>query len=213
MALDIVRERVGGVLVTVISGRLDNESAPDFELFAQEAVAGGERHIVLDLSNLGYMSNAGVRTLASLSKSLNTPSTSLRVAGVQPTVAQTLEASGVAVLLSIFPNRNAALDKHPAAVGENFAKLMMDLLKIEPVPAVAATPAEAKLAELAFDLLAGKQHHPRAARAIAQGTQVMRRISATDVASAAGAAPAGVAKPAPAAKKKPSFWQRLFGRK
>ncbi|MBD8525182.1 STAS domain-containing protein [Pseudomarimonas arenosa] len=211
MALDILRDRVGGILIAAISGRLDNESAPDFELFAQESVAGGERHIVLDLSELGYISNAGVRTLASLSKSLNTPSTSLRLAGVQPTVRQILDAAGVAVLLTMFPSRAAALDNHPASGGENYAKLMMELLKIEPVAEQAATPAEVKLAELAFDLLAGKQHAPRAARAIAQGTQVMRRVSAGDI--AAGSAAGKAAKPAPAPVKKRSFWQRLFGRK
>ena len=212
MAFEIARDRVGGVLVAAVSGRLDNESAPDFELFAQESVAAGERHIVLDLSELGYISNAGVRTLASLSKSLNTASTSLRLAGVQPTVRQILDAAGVAVLLTMFPSRAAALDKYPGAGGENYAKLMMELLKIEPVETKPITPAEAKLAELAFDLLAGKQHAPRAARAIAQGTQVMRRVSASDI--GAGSAAAKPAKPAPApTAKKRSFWQRLFGRK
>ena len=38
------QERHGGVLVVAPSGRLDNESAVDFELAAQELLNAGERH-------------------------------------------------------------------------------------------------------------------------------------------------------------------------
>lgn len=207
MSVEIGRERVGGVMVATISGRLDNESSADFELFVQEAVAGGERHLVLDLSKLGYISNAGVRAIGTLSKSLSTPSTSLRVAGLQPNVRQILDAAGVAILLDMRSDRAAALADHPAARGDEIGQHVMRLLGITPHPADATPANAAKLAELAFDLLSGKQHQNRAARAIAQGTQVMRRIAPTDVASAAAATPTA------APTRKLSFWQRLFGRK
>lgn len=207
MPIEIVRERKGGVLILAVSGRLDGEGAADFELAAQEAVAAGERHLLLDFADLGYMSNAGVRALASLSKSLATPTTSLRVAGLQPTVQQALDAAGVGLLLDLHRDRAAALNSHPAARGDALAQDLARLLGISaPTAAMPAQAAEVKLAELAFELLSGAQHQHRAARAVAQGTQVLQRVAAAPAAANAAS------RPAPAAKKL-SFWQRWFGRR
>jgi len=207
VAISIGQERQGGVLIVSLSGRLDNESAADFELFVQEALAAGERHLLLDLADLGYMSNAGIRAVGTLAKSLNTPTTSLRVSGVAPAVRQVLDAAGVGILLDIRADRAAALADHPAAVGADLGREMLRLLGVESTPVPAPEGDMRKLAELAFELLsAGDRHQQRAARAQAQGTQVMRRI--TPPASGAAATP-----PATPAQAKPSFWQRLFGRK
>lgn len=202
MAIELERERRGGVLVLAPAGRLDNDNAADFELAIQEVLSAGERHLVLDLAGLGYMSNAGLRTLGRLAKSLNTPTTSLRVAGLSPALRQVFDAAGVSVLFNLYRDREAALADHPAAQGAALANEMGRLLGV--APAAPAEPASAevlKLAELAMEILATRGRQTRAVRALAQGTQVMQRVSA-----AAGAAPA-------AASRKPSFWQRLFGRK
>lgn len=212
MAAEIQCERVGGVLVVSVRGRLDNESASDFELFAQETVAAGERHLLLDLSDLGYLSNAGARALATLAKSMNTPTTSLLVAGVQDNVRQVLDAAGVGLLLSLSDSREAALADHPAARGDVLGRQLLALLGVTPAQPSASDPKAARLAELAFELLAGQQHQHRAARAIAQGTQVMRRVSAEQP-TAASARPKTAPAPAPAASGKPrlTWWKRLLG--
>ena len=215
MAVDILQERVGGVLIATISGRLDNESSADFELFAQESVASGERHLVLDLSQLGYISNAGVRALGTLAKSLTTPTTSLRVAGVQPNVRQILDAAGVSILLDLRVSRVAAMADHPAARGNDLAKHVLAILGLPPASeAPPSNPATVKLAETAFELMAGKQQN-RAVKAIAQGTQVMRRVTAADAAAAPkAAAPAQSPSPKGAAKDAAlPWWKRLFGMK
>jgi anti-anti-sigma regulatory factor len=177
-------------------------------LFAQETVAGGERHLVLDLDQLGYISNAGARALATLSKSMSTPSTSLRVAAVQNNVRQILDAAGVSILLDLRADRAAALANHPGASGDSLGKHVLAILGVVPEPAAEPDKRTVKLAELAFDLLSGQQHHNRAAKAIAQGTQVMRRVTSADAAGA-GRVPASPSGP-PVANKLP-WWKRLFG--
>jgi anti-sigma B factor antagonist len=216
MAVEILQERVGGVLIATISGRLDNESSADFELFAQESVASGERHLVLDLAQLGYISNAGVRALGTLAKSLTTPTTSLRVAGVQPNVRQILDAAGVSILLDLRVSRVAAMADHPAARGNDLAKHVLAILGLPPASeAPPSSPTTVKLAETAFELMAGKQQN-RAVKAIAQGTQVMRRVTAADAAGAPKAVPtAPGATPAKGAAKDAAlpWWKRLLGMK
>lgn len=221
MAVDIKTERRGGVLVITPVGRLDNESAADFELLTQESVAAGSRHLVLDLSGLNYMSNAGLRAMGSLAKSLKTPTTSLRVAGPTPAVRQVFDAAGIAMLFDIRANVEAALADHPAAgglaggqLGEHAARLLGIRAGNHDIEAV---PGIGKLAELAFGVLTtagtvGVQQ-PRAARAMVQGTQVMRKITVpVDTAPSAAAARPPAAQNGKASSGKPGFWARLFGR-
>jgi stage II sporulation protein AA (anti-sigma F factor antagonist) len=202
VSMEVARERHGGVLVLAPVGRLDNDNAEDFELLVQEAIGAGERHLVLDLARLDYLSNAGLRALGRMAKSLGTPSTSLRLAGLSPTLQQVLASAGVAVLFDVRPDRAAALADHPAAGGGRLASEVARLLGVgpdRPQPAPAGVDV-ARLAELAFDMLGRSGRQTRAVRALAQGTQVMQR-----------AVPGpGVS---PAASRKPGFWQRLFGRK
>ncbi len=202
MTVGLSRERHGGVLVLAPAGRLDNESAAEFELAIQEVLSAGERHLVLDLAGLDYVSNAGLRSLGRLAKSMNTPSTSLRIAGLQSPLRQAFEAAGVAVLFDIRADRAAALADHPAAGGAELAQRVAGLLGVAGgVPASGSgDPALARLAELAHEILATRGRQTRAVRALAQGTQVMQRVSAVP------------SQPA-AASRKPGFWQRLFGRK
>ncbi len=224
MAVDIQTERRGGVLIITPTGRLDNESAADFELLTQESVAAGSRHLVLDLSGLNYMSNAGLRALGSLAKSLKTPTTSLRVAGPTDSVRQVFDAAGIAMLFDIRVDLAAALADHPAGggdskLGEHAARLLgisAGNAGVEPVPGID------KLAETAFGLLsnasAGPQQQPRAARAMVQGTQVMKKItvpveSGSSPSAARPASATGGKPDAGSSAKKPGFWARLFGRK
>lgn len=205
--MDITRERQGGVLVVGLRGRLDNESAADLELLAQEVIASGERHLVIDLGELGYLSNAGLRVLGSLGKSLNTPTTSLRIAGPTQAVRQVFESGGAGLQFDIRPSIGAALADHPAARGGMLAQHVARLLGLS--AAIDASPPPKgidKLAQSAFDLLSGTSNQPRAARAVAQGTQVMRRVVPVP-------GNAGGGQAAAPAEKKLSFWQRLFGRK
>ena len=224
VAVEITTERRGGVLVITPSGRLDNESTADFELLTQESVAAGSRHLVLDLASLNYMSNAGLRALGSLAKSLKTPTTSLRIAGPTPSVRQVFDAAGIAMLFDIRPNLDAALADHPAGGGDGrLGAHAARLLGISAGNAgVEAVPGIAKLAETAFGLLtaSGGVQQPRAARAMVQGTQVMRKISApVDTAPLAPSGkPAALSGKAVSGKKvtssavKPGFWAKLFGR-
>ncbi|MFA5684720.1 MAG: STAS domain-containing protein [Lysobacteraceae bacterium] len=211
MANDLRSERVDGILVITPGGRLDNDSAADFELLTQESVAAGNRHLVIDLSALGYVSNAGLRALGSLAKSLKTPTTSLRVAGLTADIRQVFDAAGITTLFDIRDNLAAALVDHPARTRDNtLGEHAARLLGVTAGNAgIVAVPGAERLAETAFSLLssvaAGAQQ-PRAARAMVEGTQVMRKINV------AVPAPAAPAARQPAAKK-PGFWARLFGRR
>lgn len=198
------QERHGGVLVVAPSGRLDNDSAVDFELAAQELLNAGERHIVVDLAQLNYISNAGLRVLGKLGKALRTPETSLRLCGLTAAVRQVFDAAGAATMFDIRPDLKTAIGDHPAARGAG--DLVREAMRVLGVRADAPAPVPlanaATLAQLARDLMGGNAPPPRAARAMAAGTQVVMRVRPEDVAAAIAAK-----------QQKKNWFQRLFGKK
>ena len=57
MSLDIVKNRDGGVLEVVLSGRLDTNTSPDLEVVVKRELDGVEE-LVLDMAGLEYVSSA-----------------------------------------------------------------------------------------------------------------------------------------------------------
>jgi len=176
--MELRQERCGGVLVLMPGGRLDNESAVDFELIAQELLAAGERHLVVDLAQLNYISNAGLRVLANTAKALQGPASSLRLAGLGPQLRQVFDAAGFSAMFDIYSDRGTALAEHPAGSAcSELGALAAQLLGCAPSdPTDAqAVPEARRLAELAMELLSAAQP-ARAARALAGGTRMGPRI-------------------------------------
>lgn len=209
MAFELIKNRHGGVLVLTPKGRLDNDNAAEFELAAQELLVAGERHLVIDLAELNYASNAGLRVFGKLGKALKGPTTSLRLSGLTPALRQVFEAAGVLGIFDIRPSLQVALGDHPAAQGAGeLGRLAAQLLGVEaandPAP---ASEAIRNIASLAGELMSTGVMAPRAARPMVDATQLAPKVRAEDIArvrqqQAAAATPA--AKPS-------SFWQRLFG--
>lgn len=61
--MEIVKERSGDVLHVRVSGRLDNHWSEPFEDAIEEMIREGAHHLRLDLSEVNYLSSAGVGVL------------------------------------------------------------------------------------------------------------------------------------------------------
>lgn len=195
--MDTVQEVRGAVQVLIPSGRLDTDSAADFELTVQDLLAADAKHFVVDLSKIGYVSSAGLRVLLMLAKSLERKG-SLRLAGLNAQIRQVFDIAGFTRLFSIHPDLDAALDKHPHAAepGPDMAKLAAKIMGAEsPSLPTGSAPADGKLAKAAAALLGAGSDEPRpAAGGAGPGTPVVS------------------AEPAPA-EKKSGVLGRIFGRK
>ncbi len=68
--MEIIKNKNGNSLVLKPQGRLDTLSAPEFEKVFKENYAGVE-DLEIDLSDLVYISSAGLRVLLSAQKIMN----------------------------------------------------------------------------------------------------------------------------------------------
>lgn len=98
MKLDVKTE--GKKMEVVLEGRMDSTTAPEFEkeIFPQ---LEGITELVLDFSDLAYLSSAGLRVLLSCQKKMNAAKGSMVVKNVNEIIMEVFEATGFDSILTI----------------------------------------------------------------------------------------------------------------
>ena len=91
--------------VLALNGRLDVQTGPSLDAVIPESGS-----VILDLSELSYVSSAGLRSILQALKKTKSASGSLRLCSIQPAVLKLLELSGILSLVSTYPDREGALN-------------------------------------------------------------------------------------------------------
>jgi anti-anti-sigma factor len=112
MSLEIQASDLGGNKLLNLIGRLDTETSADFELAAYDAHQAGARQFVVDLSNVSYVSSAGLRVLLALAKKLEGQG-ALKLCGIKGVVKEVFEKSGFAKLFAIYADVQTAAGAAP----------------------------------------------------------------------------------------------------
>jgi anti-sigma B factor antagonist len=98
-----------GVTILVLDGRLETATAAIFDQTYSAAFASGARKFVLDCTALKYINSAGLRSILQALKQLSANSGKLAVASPGSMVLEIFEISGFKFLLTIRPDRPAAV--------------------------------------------------------------------------------------------------------
>lgn len=107
--MEVNEQSVDATTFLAISGRLDSETARDFESTLTATLDREVRALALDLSALDYVSSAGLRVLLLAAKRTKADAVPFTLFGLQPQVAKVLEVSGFAKILPITDSREDAL--------------------------------------------------------------------------------------------------------
>lgn len=191
--MDIQQDMVGDVLVVAPKGRLDTETSGELELALHDAFEAGKYHFLVDMSQISYVSSAGLRVLLSLAKKVESGIGSLRVCSLNPTVKQVFDLSGFTSLFKISNHRADALKAMPQSQGAprvpaNPAgepptpRMSPSAEPARPRPAIEAAPAAP------------------APKPVAQQAAVSAAIPAEPSKPAASVAPATPSAPVPASR-------------
>ncbi len=97
--MNIEQKREGKALTLALEGRLDTMTAPQLEAALKEALPGAEA-LTLDLSQLDYISSAGLRVLLSAQKTMNKQGT-MQVANANEMILEIFEVTGFSDILTI----------------------------------------------------------------------------------------------------------------
>lgn len=97
--LNIIKEKNEEQLTIKLEGRLDTISAPQLEKEMQQALCGIQE-LVLDLSQLAYLSSAGLRVILSAQKVMNRQGKMI-VQHVPDMIMEIFEVTGFSEILTI----------------------------------------------------------------------------------------------------------------
>jgi anti-anti-sigma factor len=109
--VDFKEEQKGDVTILRIKGRLDAISAPGAEKKVFEYINNGQHKLLIDFSEVDYLSSAGMRMLLSTTKKLKTLSGKLILCSVNMSVMDVLKMSGFDHVLEIAENQDDAMRK------------------------------------------------------------------------------------------------------
>ena len=83
----------------IVSGRLDTQTAPELEK-ALDAVLPGLKDLTFDMTNLEYVSSAGLRVILKAQKAMNTQG-SMKLTGVNDSIMEVFDITGFLDILTI----------------------------------------------------------------------------------------------------------------
>ncbi|MGO8692471.1 MAG: anti-sigma factor antagonist [Rectinemataceae bacterium] len=113
MALDIRFEMLDkGIARVTVSGELDGSTAPRFQTEVEKAALHKARRLVLVLTDLEYMSSAGLRVLVFAKQKMGS-GVDVYIVGAQDSVMETIRKTGL-------HNSVISLKQYDAAVIEAF---------------------------------------------------------------------------------------------
>ncbi len=100
MNLQITQEQQGPVNIIVITGRLDSTNSENFEALLTNLINSGATQILIDGTQMAYISSAGLRILLMIAKQLNRSRGRIVLCGLNDSVKKVFDLTG---LTGIFP--------------------------------------------------------------------------------------------------------------
>ncbi|MBA4393853.1 MAG: anti-sigma factor antagonist [Desulfobacca sp.] len=107
--MEIRKRKEKNMLVISVKGRLDAVTAPEVEKDLLQTITEGEKRFVMDLSELQYISSAGLRSLLVLAKKLKPEQGEILFTGLQGPVDEVFKISGFYSIFKIYDSLDEAL--------------------------------------------------------------------------------------------------------
>ncbi len=112
--MEVRMERRDGALIAAPEGRLDSATAREFEGTMRATIQDDDRAVILNLSQLSYISSAGLRAVLVVAKGLWKRNAAFALCTLPDTVLEIVRLSGFDKIIQIHGTETEALD----AVGE-----------------------------------------------------------------------------------------------
>ncbi len=109
--LELLEEQNEFATILKVKGRLDAITSPPTEKRILETITKGQNRILLNFSEVDYLSSAGMRTLLVINKKLNSQNGKLVISTITPYVMDVLKMSGFDQVLNLAKDDKEGLQK------------------------------------------------------------------------------------------------------
>ena len=107
--MDISEDRKADAVVLALSGKLDATTAKTLEERIIGLINSGTQRLVVDLSQLEYVSSSGLHVFLLSAKRLQATDGKIVLCGLQDHVRQVFDLAGFSSILSIYGSRDEAI--------------------------------------------------------------------------------------------------------
>ena len=95
-----IEKKINNDVVTlIVSGRLDTQTAPELEN-ELDSILSGLKELIFDMTNLEYVSSAGLRVILKAQKVMNAQG-SMKLTGVNDSIMEVFDITGFLDILTI----------------------------------------------------------------------------------------------------------------
>jgi anti-sigma B factor antagonist len=95
-----IEKKINNDAVTlIVSGRLDTQTAPELEN-ELDSILSGLKELIFDMTNLEYVSSAGLRVILKAQKAMNAQG-SMKLTGVNDSIMEVFDITGFLDILTI----------------------------------------------------------------------------------------------------------------
>ena len=95
--------------VVSISGRVDSSNYTILDKALKASLTNGQHHLVLNMSEVEYLSSAGLRAMVSALRECKKKSGDVRVAAPSDRVREVLDLSGLDLMFTSYPDNEHAM--------------------------------------------------------------------------------------------------------
>lgn len=111
-----IKKHGNNVCIVSLSGYLDAHTATDLEKTMQGLLNDGNRRIVVDFTNLEYISSAGLGVFMVFIESVRTDGGDIKLASMKERVFSVFDLLGFPVLFEIYSTVDEAVEVFPKSV-------------------------------------------------------------------------------------------------
>lgn len=98
-----------GISIIDLEGNLDTNTSPEVEKNVNELIEADKDKIIIDLSNTGFVSSAGLRVFLSTAKQLTSKGGVFKICSPNDVVKEILDMSGFSTILDVRSNLEEAV--------------------------------------------------------------------------------------------------------
>lgn len=121
MDVTVSHQQPDDVVLVTIQGDVDVYTAPGLREHLDRLIAGGHRHLVLDLEHVPFMDSTGLGVLVGRLKRTRLQKGSMRVVCTVPRILRVFEITGLNQVLSVYDDAEEAIAQAQEHAGKDVA--------------------------------------------------------------------------------------------
>lgn len=106
--MEISQSRIGSAAVFALKGRLDSKTSEAFEQQLLAAIKTGPQKVLLDFSQLDYISSAGLRVLLLAMRALQEKQGKLALCALKPALKNVFDIAGFSQFFPLYASLEEA---------------------------------------------------------------------------------------------------------